>query len=129
MDAGGGKPPSGTIESEFDGHHVNGLPAVGACPKSLPRATPVQVRTKVVRQGRGRAIDVRVTASIHGAGRNEALTDKRPVHGATVRLAGRRARTDARGRVTLPLPTKHGRYRLAITAGDTFEPAVREVLG
>jgi hypothetical protein len=46
-----------------------------------------------------------------------------------VRLAGRRARTDARGRVTLLLPEKHGRYRLAITAGDTFQPAVQEVGG
>jgi hypothetical protein len=125
MDAGGGKPPSGTIESEFDGHRVNGLPAVGACPQSLPRATPLQVH---VRRNRGNAIDVRVTASIHGAGRNEQLTDTRPVHGATVRLGGRRARTDARGRATLRLPRERGRYRLAITAGDTFKPAVLEVV-
>jgi hypothetical protein len=50
------------------------------------------------------------------------------VHGATVRLAGRRARTDARGRATLRLPRERGRYRLAITAGDTFQPVVREVV-
>jgi Tol biopolymer transport system component len=128
MDAGGGKPPSGAIESAFDGHHVSGLPAVGACPQSLPRATPLRVQTWLVRRGDGDVIDIRVRASIHGAGRSEQLTDTRPVHGATVSLAGQHARTDARGRATLPLPPDHGRHRLEVTAGDTFVPASKQVV-
>jgi hypothetical protein len=72
-------------------------------------------------------LEVRVRASIRGAGRNEQLTDTRPVHGATVSFGGQRDRTDAQGRATLPLPPDRGRHRLEVTAGDTFVPAVEEV--
>ena len=122
---GAGQTPSGMVESELDGMQRSGLPKAGACPASMPHPVPLSVHSTVHRRGRGIRIVVRVSASIAGAGMNEAAFDTRPVRGAVVSLAGTRKRTSAGGRAVFTLRDRSGgrRYRLRASAGDTFEPA------
>jgi hypothetical protein len=122
---GAGQTPSGTVESELDGAHRSGLPAPGACPRSLPQPSPVIARVSVRRGARSARVVVRISASIAGAGMNELGRDTRPIQGAVVLLGGRSAHTGPDGRASLTLPERSGpsRYRLLIAAGDTFLPA------
>jgi hypothetical protein len=122
---GQGQVPTGTIESEFDGMYRSGLPAVGACPKSMPHPVRVIVHSTVRRGATTATVGIRVTARIFGAGMNELRTDTRPIRGATILLAGRRVRTGSNGRAALTVrermrPT---RDRLRVAAGATFLPA------
>jgi hypothetical protein len=119
---GAGQTPNGTVESELDGLHRSGLPAAGACPRSMPHPTRVAARA-VIRRGTAAArIAVHVTASIYGAGMDELGSDTRPIQAATVFVAGRRLSTDVAGVAKLSLPegVRRRRYRLRVTAGDTF---------
>ena len=88
----------------------------------MPHPTAVKARAVIRRGARSARIVVHVTASIFGAGMNELGSDTRPIQRAIVFIAGRRLVTDARGMVTLTLPEglRRRRYRLRVTAGDTF---------
>jgi hypothetical protein len=121
---GAGQTPSGPVESELDGARRGGLPKAGACPASLPHPAPLSVHSTVRRRRRGVQVVVRVSATIAGAGMNEAALDTRPVRGALVSLAGRQKRTSAGGRAVFALHQRRGgrRYGLRVGAGDTFEP-------
>jgi hypothetical protein len=125
LTVGASQDPLGTVESELDGKHLSGLPRRGACPASLPRATPLVVHQGLrVRRGQP-SVAVHVTATIFGAGLTETSADSRPVQDATVDVAGREVHTDANGFASLLLPTSPTprRYTMLVTAGDTFLPA------
>jgi hypothetical protein len=126
---GQGQVPTGTIESQFDGTYRGGLPRVGACPRSMPHPVRVLARSIVRRGAATASVGVRVTASIFGAGMNEAGTDTRPVRDATVLLAGQRAYTDGSGRARFTVRERRRptRDRMLVTAGATFLPARRTV--
>jgi hypothetical protein len=119
---GAGQTPSGTVESELDGAYRSGLPRPGACPQSMPHPTPVIMRTVVRGQGAGARLIVHVTASISGAGMNELGRDTRPIEHATVVIDGKRLTTGPAGTATVLLPIAR-RYRMRVSAGDTFTPA------
>jgi hypothetical protein len=122
---GQGQAPSGTIQSQFDGMSRNGLPKVGACPRSMPHPVSALALSSVHRGRSASTVVIRVTARIFGAGMNQLGTDSRPIHGATVLIAGRRLITDGGGRVSLTVPERSRPTveRLLVTAGDTFLPA------
>jgi hypothetical protein len=122
---GQGQAPSGTIESRRDGMTRSGLPAVGACPRSLPHPVPAIAHPSVTRGARTATITVRVIARIFGAGMNQLGTDSRPIRGAVVQIAGRRLITDAGGvaATVLPEAARPRRYLLRVAADDTFLPA------
>jgi hypothetical protein len=122
---GQGQAPSGTIESQFDGMTRTGLPAVGACPRSLPHPVRVIVRPTIHRGPHAATVVVGVSARIFGAGMNQLGTDSRPIDGAVVLIAGKRLVTHAGGSVAVVLPEagRPRRYPLRVTAGDTFLPA------
>jgi len=65
---------------------------------------------------------VYVTASIGGAGMNELGRNVRPIEHATVVIDGTRLTTGAGGTVTALLPIAR-RYRVRVSAGETFAPA------
>jgi len=107
---------SGTVTSTWKGRTVSGIPDVAPCPKSMPRRPRLAVSAKVRRRGRARLVTATVTAGIAG--------DRRPVQGATVRVAGRHGVTDRRGRVRVRVPRARARRQtMRATAGDTFAPA------
>jgi hypothetical protein len=120
-----GQTPSGTVESELDGAYRSGLPTPGACPQSLPHPSPVIARASVRRGARSARVAIRVSASILGAGMNELGRYTRPIAGATVLLGARSAHTGGDGRAVLTIPERAqpSRYRILVTAGDTFLPA------
>jgi hypothetical protein len=126
---GQGQVPTGTIESRFDGKSRSGLPAVGACPKRMPRPARLLARFTVRRGASTAAVVIRVTASIFGSGMNQLASDARPVRGATILLGSRRAHTDSNGRASLTVgERRRARYeRLLVTAGDTFLAARRTI--
>jgi hypothetical protein len=99
-DAAGLPLKSGTIEAVYDGKAAPPLPKLGACPDALPRRSPVSSSVH--------GHTVTVSATIAG--------DHRPVAGAVVSAGGRTAKTDARGRATLP----GARGTVKVDAGDTF---------
>jgi hypothetical protein len=72
---------------------------------------------------------VHVTASIAGAGATERGVDTRPVLDATVRIAGRRAHTNAAGDAALTVrrTSRRRRLRVAVSAGDTMVPATTTI--
>jgi hypothetical protein len=98
---------SGSYVAVYDGQTAPALPTLGACPGQLPRRTPL--RASALRAGR--RLTVTVTADIAG--------DVRPVRRAVVRVGGRRAVTDARGR-TVVVTSRANRARITVSAGDTF---------
>lgn len=121
--------PKGTTESELNGTCRSGLPAPGACPKSLPHPLPVRAHV-VVRRGSTRAVmTVGATPSISGAGIDERGVDGRPIESPTVLLAGRRFHTNRWGQVRIRLGEAARRryYRMLISAGDTFLPVRMKV--
>lgn len=110
---------SGTVSSSWLGRHASGLPKVGACPKTMPRASRLRVSDHVRRAGGVAIIVVRVTSDVYG--------ETRPVQGAKVTAGGHSAVTGRSGTATLRIPLK-GRdkqtsVRLRASAGDTFIPA------
>jgi len=121
----------GHVAAELDGYKLEGdIPKLGPCPTKLPKRSPLTVAATARKAAGGRtAVRVTVTADAApdvqtAAGRG----DRRPVARATVRVAGRTARTDARGRATIVLPAvKRGAQRVRATAGDTFTPGTKRV--
>jgi hypothetical protein len=111
-----GQTPTGTVESGLDGARRSGLPAAGACPASMPHPSPLVVHARV---RRGAFLVVRVGASVAGAGMNELARDTRPVQNATVAVGGKRVTTGRDGIATTTLRAGR-RYRLRVSAGDTF---------
>jgi hypothetical protein len=113
---------SGTAVTSYDGTTVSGPPHTPQpCPQSLPRAPKLKLHARVVRKHGRRLLLVTVTASIAGAGANEAAFDTRPVYDATVRLDRRRATTNNAGIATLRIPRRRRRtLRITASAGDTF---------
>lgn len=109
---------SGGVDAEIDGYKLAGnIPALGACPSKLPRASRLKLSAEVV----GGRVVARVTADAApevqtSAGRG----DVRPVAGAIVRVGRRTARTDRFGGVSLPAPS--ARPWVRASAGDTFLP-------
>jgi hypothetical protein len=120
-----GQAPTGTVSSELDGVSRSGLSGVGACPQKLPHPVPVRARVTRRLHARTDRLVFRVYASIFGAGMNESQADTRAIQRATVVLAGRRLQTNAAGIAALSLPTTSHcrRYRVTVSAGDTFLPA------
>ena len=115
---------TGTAVVNYDGTTISGLPRVPApCPKALPTPPPLAVSATVTRHGKVRLVRVFVTASVTGAGPNEAFVDRRPVLDATVRLDGFATHTSARGYAVLLVPDRvRGSFRLRVTAGDALKP-------
>jgi hypothetical protein len=126
-----GKPyAQGTADTELDGYRLAGkVPKLGPCPSSLPTVQPLAAKVRVRRGAKHTLVRVTVTADSDPTARTTiGLGDTRPVARAVVRIAGRRARTDERGRARLALPPRvTGRRRLIVTAGDTFTPATTTV--
>jgi hypothetical protein len=126
-----GKPyAQGTADTELDGYRLAGkVPKLGPCPSSLPTVQPLAAKVRVRRGAKHTVVRVTVTADSDPTARTTiGLGDTRPVARALVRIAGRRARTDERGRARLALPPRvTGRRRLIVTAGDTFTPATATV--
>lgn len=111
---------SGTVTSTWMGRTVSGIPEVAPCPKTMPRRPALAVEAAVRRAGRARLVTATVTAGVAG--------DVRPVQGARVRIAGRRAVTGRRGvaRVRVRLGVR-GERVLRASAGDTFVAAAVRV--
>jgi len=112
----------GTAVTSYDGTTIAGPPHTPApCPNALPRPPQLQLAASVVhRHGRPMVL-AKVTASIHGAGANEAGTDTRPVLDATVTMDRASAHTDASGTALIAVPTHAGgRIPVTASAGDTF---------
>ena len=113
---------SGTVSSSWLGQSATGLPMVGPCPQTMPRASALELTPRVRVARHAALVTVSVSSDVYG--------DTRPVQGATVVLAGRSATTDAAGVSTLRIPlraTRRGRHPVTVavasTAGDTFLPA------
>lgn len=111
-DAKVGEPPLqkfGSVQASFRGQSSEGLPDVGACPKSFPRPSSLEVSS--VRQT-GNRVTIEVKASVNG--------DTRPVNGASVEMDGKAFNTNSSGKILLK---NVGPNRtVAISAGDTFLP-------
>jgi hypothetical protein len=109
---------SGSVSSSWLGQHASGLPAVGACPGTMPQPSQLAL-TASARTAPGQSvITSQVTADIHG--------DKRPVQGATVRIGSSSATTGPDGTATITIPASSpdpGQQTVTATAGNTFLPA------
>lgn len=107
----------GTVSAAWLGQTASGLPTVGACPSTMPRASKLQL-TRSVHVRRGVAlITARVLADVYG--------ERRPVRGATVSLGRRHATTGRTGVAVLRVPLgshRRLRGRLRAAAGTTFTP-------
>ena len=101
---------SGTWTAVYDGRSAPPLPALGPCYAQLPQPS----RLAVAARRAGRRALVTVTADVAG--------DRRPVHRARVRIAGRTVKTGADGRAVLRLPARGRAVAVTATAGDTFLP-------
>ena len=101
---------SGTWTAVYDGRSAPPLPALGPCYAQLPQPS----RLAVAARRAGRRALVTVTADVAG--------DRRPVHRARVRVAGRTVKTGADGRAVLRLPARGRAVAVTATAGDTFLP-------
>ncbi|HSW14786.1 MAG TPA: hypothetical protein VLI06_18220 [Solimonas sp.] len=109
---------SGSFQSSWKGKDYDGLPEVGPCTDTLPKAMPLTLTPSVQVDGGRATVSVRVTSDIHG--------DVRPVQGARVKFAGIEKTTDARGLAvfTVGLGQLGGKSSaLSASAGDTFVPA------
>ncbi len=110
---------AGTVSSSWMGHTASGLPTVGACARTMPRAPRIELSPRVRTRGRIAIVTARVSSDIDG--------DIRPVEGATIKAAGRSATTNRMGIAMLRIPVGgHGRraaIRLTASAGNTFVPA------
>ena len=120
---------SGTAVDNYDGTTISGPPAVPQpCPKALPRPPRTALTVTTTHRADHLVLRVHVTATIDGAGLNEAQTDTRPVIDALIKAAGRSTHTNARGYATLtlpnPAPTK---IRVTETAGDTLRGTSRVI--
>jgi hypothetical protein len=119
----------GTAVTSYDGTTISGPPHTPApCPSALPRPPQLTLAASIVRR-RGRPmVMATVTASIHGAGANEAAVDTRPVSDASVTLEGRTVDTDSTGVALIPVPTQPGGpVPVAASAGDTFLAATGSI--
>jgi hypothetical protein len=121
---------TGTASASYDGVTLSGIPAAPqACPDALPRPPRLHLAAHEDGSGRSAHVTVHVTASVDGAGSNEAGVDTRPVTDADVSMGAVTARTDATGTATLPVATHHsGPLTIGVTAGDTLAPTTT-VLG
>jgi hypothetical protein len=109
---------SGTISSAWLGKSANGLPTVGACPSTMPRASKLVLRWSARRRGRFAVLTARVSSDVYG--------DRRAVQGATVYFGDLDATTAPNGVAVLTVPVEAGRRlrgTLSATAGNTFIPA------
>jgi hypothetical protein len=115
---------TGTATASYDGVTLSGIPAAPqACPDALPRPPRLHLVAHVAGHGRGLRVVAQVTASVDGAGANEALVDTRPVEDADVSMGAATVRTDAMGTATLSVAARHvGTVTVRTTAGDTFVP-------
>ncbi len=116
---------TGTAVTNYDGTTISGPPHTPQpCPQSLPRPPLLKLHARIVRRHHHRLVLVTVTASVSGAGANEAGIDMRPVLDATITLGHTRTTTNRSGIATLPIPHRPGRQvTITATAGDTFTPA------
>lgn len=107
---------SGTSSASWLGKTATGLPKVGPCPQTMPRRSRLSMAVHLRRQHGTAVVVAHVASDIHG--------DERPVQGATVTAAGRRARTDRDGDAVLHLRLARQRRNVGITAsaGNTFVP-------
>jgi hypothetical protein len=105
---------SGTVSSSWYGRSASGLPRVGACPATMPRAPRLLLSTSVRATRRGHIVTVRVRADIAG--------DRRPVQGATVRLGSHTVITGRAGVAVFPVPGTRS-ARITAAAGNAFRPA------
>jgi hypothetical protein len=126
------RPPvtvTGSAVSNYDGTTVSGPPHVpAACPRALPKSPPLAISAVVARRGKTRVVHAYVTASVAGAGPNEAGVDRRPVLDATVTVDGITAHTNASGDAVLRVPADaHGSFRLRVSAGDALMPTSIEL--
>lgn len=102
---------SGTVSAGWLGQTANGLPTVGACPATMPRASKLILTRSVRTRGGVEIITARVRSDVYG--------DERPVQGATVSLAGRHATTGRNGVAKLRISLRRRRLtgRLTASAG------------
>lgn len=116
-----GAGPQGEGVTTFDGNTIKGPSpqqlGFRACPHLRPKEPALQVKKNRIDDG---AYRIRVTASIAGAGLNEAKVDTRPVYHARLELGGETVYTDRQGRATVHL---QGAHQLHVSAGDTLVPA------
>lgn len=110
----------GTLESVWNGRRYEGLPSATECqfnklPRLLPRVTSTSSR------GRKTVVKVRVRARV------QYDPIPRPVHGASVRIAKHRARTNRRGRARLLVPKRSLRRHRIRTHSPGFRPGKRRI--
>jgi hypothetical protein len=116
----GGKTFTGTIESDVDGVHRDGVPTQETCPGlRKPHLRARVVRRRLLPSGR-RVAFVKVDTQVAG----DAL--QRPVQAARVELGGAHARTDARGVARLVVGGKPRSVSVRVKAGS-FLPVQRRV--
>jgi hypothetical protein len=115
---------TGSSTATYDGTTLSGIPAAPqACPDALPR--PPHLHLSAALSGRDhRHVLVRVTATVSGAGADEAERDTRAVTDATVTIGRVTARTDSSGTVSMVVPPGAvGPVTIRADAGDTLVPA------
>ena len=105
---------SGTFTAVYDGKTAPLLPEVGSCYPDLPQKN--QLRLKAKADGSSKGSKQQVTATVQA----KIETDKRPVQGATVKIGGARAETNAKGKAEL-LVGGHGKRKVVAKAGPTFK--------
>jgi len=108
---------SGTISSAWLGRTASGLPTVGACPSTMPRASKLALRWSTRRRGDAYVLTAHISSDVYG--------ERRPVEGATVSFGRHSATTTGTGIAVLRLPAAAGRRltgKLSVTAGNTFLP-------
>lgn len=113
---------SGSFQSTWQGKEYDGLPQVGPCTDTLPRAMPLTLTPSVQVDGNRAAVSVRVSSDIHG--------DVRPVQGARVSFAGEERISDRQGLAVFAVGlgrSAGGARPLSASAGDTFVPAQTSV--
>jgi WD40-like Beta Propeller Repeat len=113
---------SGTVSSGWMGETASGLPTVGACPRTMPRESPLKLAPSVRIAGHVASVTARVSADVYG--------ETQPVQGATVTIDGRAAQTNRHGLARLRIPVKAGRRirtRILARAGNTFIPAALKI--
>ncbi|HUA45499.1 MAG TPA: hypothetical protein VMA77_09750 [Solirubrobacteraceae bacterium] len=109
---------SGTVSAAWLGQTATGLPAVGACPQTMPRESPLTARANAWVAHGVATITAHITADVYG--------DTRPVQGAAVTIDQSNATTNADGNAELRIPVRENRpvnTTILARAGDTFTPA------
>jgi len=116
---------TGSMTVTYDGTTVTGPPTwiddpTDACPTSQQAKAPQLLAQTQSLPGGG--YQIKVTASIAGAGQNQSSIDTRPVANALIKGGGEQVYTDANGVATISGSDSATQFR--VTAGDTLTPTV-----